>query len=93
MFLRVLTALTLAAVPLVAQTPEPSLWKSLRFRHIGPEGNRVSSVAGVAGSDWSARSAAKSAPVAVACCSCSAAGGRCVEVARVTCAIAKKSGT
>ncbi len=49
MLLRILTALTLAAAPVAAQSPEPSLWKSLRFRHIGPEGNRVSSVAGVAG--------------------------------------------
>ncbi|MGE0551854.1 MAG: WD40/YVTN/BNR-like repeat-containing protein [Gemmatimonadales bacterium] len=28
---------------------DPALYQSLRFRHIGPEGNRVASVAGVAG--------------------------------------------
>jgi photosystem II stability/assembly factor-like uncharacterized protein len=31
-----------------AQT-DPALWKSLKFRHIGPEGNRVTSVSGVVG--------------------------------------------
>ena len=28
---------------------DPTLWKALRFRHIGPEGNRVTSVSGVVG--------------------------------------------
>ncbi|HKP29385.1 MAG TPA: hypothetical protein VJU15_08270 [Gemmatimonadales bacterium] len=31
-----------------AQT-DPTLWKALKFRHIGPEGNRVTSVSGVVG--------------------------------------------
>lgn len=46
--------LVLAPHPTSAQrtsTPalDPSTWSALRFRHIGPEGNRVSAVAGVAG--------------------------------------------
>jgi photosystem II stability/assembly factor-like uncharacterized protein len=57
-----LTALLLLSVPLGAQqrtrapapapvTPaiEPSLYRSLQYRHIGPEGNRLPAVAGVAG--------------------------------------------
>lgn len=53
-----LTAALAAAVPVSAQrqapaepapTLVPSLWGALKFRHIGPEGNRVSSVAGVPG--------------------------------------------
>ena len=40
-------AMLCIATSVQAQTPE--LWKALKFRHIGPEGNRVSSVAGVPG--------------------------------------------
>src|SRR5688572_30825510 len=44
----VLTTAALAvALPLHAQRPDSSSWSALKFRHIGPEGNRVSSVAGV----------------------------------------------
>ena len=47
-------ALTLAALPAVAQQPAPSritaaVLDSLRWRHIGPEGNRFSAVAGIPG--------------------------------------------
>ena len=40
-----------AAAPAPAATPglDSTAWTALRWRHIGPEGNRVSSVAGVAG--------------------------------------------
>jgi len=49
-----------AALPLAAQRrsnePAPTLsssaWSALKFRHIGPEGNRVSSVAGVPGDPY-----------------------------------------
>lgn len=37
------------AEPASAPALDPSLWSALRFRHIGPEGNRVTSVAGVVG--------------------------------------------
>ena len=49
MFRQAITLLVVLASTANAQTPDPSLWKSLKLRHIGPEGNRVSSVAGVAG--------------------------------------------
>jgi photosystem II stability/assembly factor-like uncharacterized protein len=53
-----LAGLALLASPTVAPgqrpaqattTPDPSLMAALRYRHIGPEGNRVATVAGVAG--------------------------------------------
>jgi len=55
--LRLLSLTLLAALALAptarAQTPlaqlAPGTWAQLRYRHIGPEGNRVSSVAGVPG--------------------------------------------
>ena len=43
-----LTAL-LAAAPLTAQRLTPDQYRGLRFRHIGPVGNRVASVTGVPG--------------------------------------------
>src|SRR5512134_3256534 len=42
-------ALACLCIATSAQAQTPDLWKPLRFRHIGPEGNRVSSVAGVPG--------------------------------------------
>ena len=42
-------ALALLCIATSAEAQTPDLWKPLRFRHIGPEGNRVSSVAGVPG--------------------------------------------
>lgn len=39
----------LAAAPLTAQQVDSSVFDALRFRHIGPEGNRISAVAGVPG--------------------------------------------
>ena len=54
--LRLVSATLLAALvltPLGAQTapaqPDPALYGSLHWRHIGPEGNRFSAVAGVPG--------------------------------------------
>ena len=39
----------LVAVPLAAQDVSPELYQDLKYRHIGPVGNRVAAVAGVAG--------------------------------------------
>jgi hypothetical protein len=44
-----LFVLTLVAGPLVAQPVSPDQYENLRFRHIGPLGNRVASIAGVPG--------------------------------------------
>ncbi|TDI45255.1 MAG: sialidase [Acidobacteria bacterium] len=53
MFTKILTRLLplflLVAVPLAAQDVSPELYKDLKYRHIGPVGNRIASVAGVAG--------------------------------------------
>ena len=40
-----------AATPAAAPAPalDSTAWAALRWRHIGPEGNRVTSVAGIAG--------------------------------------------
>ena len=48
MFRPALALLVVSATIAQAQT-DPSLWKSLKLRHIGPEGNRVTSVSGVVG--------------------------------------------
>ena len=49
MLAKVLPLLLLVAVPLAAQDVSPELYQDLKYRHIGPVGNRVAAVAGVAG--------------------------------------------
>ncbi len=48
MLAKVLLLVLLIAVPLAAQDVSPELYKDLKYRHIGPVGNRIASVAGVA---------------------------------------------
>ncbi len=45
----IVIATYLTAAPAVAQEIAPDRYEQLRFRHIGPVGNRVASIAGVAG--------------------------------------------
>ncbi len=47
--LRVLTIVCLTSAAAAAQTLTPAVYQSLPFRHIGPPGNRINAVAGVAG--------------------------------------------
>ena len=52
MFRTTLTLLALSlAVGLAAQDFEPEHYKALRYRHIGPVGNRTISIAGIAGDE------------------------------------------
>jgi photosystem II stability/assembly factor-like uncharacterized protein len=39
----------LAMVPLCAQEPDPAAFQALKYRYIGPQGNRVEAIAGVPG--------------------------------------------
>lgn len=44
-----LATLAIAALPCLAQEVDPSVYAGLRWRHVGPEGNRAIAVAGVPG--------------------------------------------
>ncbi|MFN8887866.1 MAG: hypothetical protein ACK5WF_10425, partial [Cyclobacteriaceae bacterium] len=47
--LAILSALICSSLYLSAQTPDPKLFSSLRFRFIGPDGNRMIAVVGEPG--------------------------------------------
>ncbi|WP_419942057.1 sialidase [Candidatus Palauibacter sp.] len=52
-FLALLLFLFPVVTPLAAQeSPDPSAWEALRWRNIGPEGNRFSSAAGIPGQPY-----------------------------------------
>jgi photosystem II stability/assembly factor-like uncharacterized protein len=45
----IILIMSVAALPALAQTVNPDVWKALRYRHIGPPGNRAAAVVGVPG--------------------------------------------
>src|SRR5580658_7367483 len=47
-----LSVIAVIAASSTAQTVRPDAYKQLKFRYIGPVGNRISAVAGVAGDPW-----------------------------------------
>ena len=51
-FSRLCFATTAFVIHVAAQGVTPDLYKQLRFRYIGPVGNRISAVTGVAGNPW-----------------------------------------